>query len=82
MKIQLDHLKGTLLPPGAHWHFQPVQIGDEVIYLPPMATSSGRKEEKTMFMRDPGDQSDDWSGWNDWDDIAARELGNLPGSDN
>jgi len=47
-----------------------------------MATSSGRKEEKTMFVRDPGDQSDDWSGWNDWDDITARELGNLPGSDN
>ena len=72
MEIQLDHLKGIPLPSGTHWHFQPVQIGDEVIYLPPMATSSGRKEEQTMFMRDPG---------NDWDDTPAEEQGHLPGSD-
>lgn len=68
MEIQLD------MPPpnGVHWHFQPVQIGDEVIFLPPQSTGSGRKEEKTMFMHDPG---------NDWDDTPAEEQEGLPGSD-
>ncbi len=37
-----------------------------------MATGSGRKEEKTMFMRDPG---------NDWDDAPAEKQEGLPGSD-
>lgn len=69
MEIQLDIPD---IPHGAHWHFQPVQVGDEVIYLPPQSAGSGRREVKPMFMRDPG---------NDWDDETATEQENMPGSD-
>jgi len=69
MDIQLG---SPHIPHGVHWHFQPVQVGDEVIYLPPQSAGSGRKDKKPMFMRDPG---------NDWDDTPAEEQGHLPGSD-